>query len=68
MLANFSGSQLTDNLTEVRKSCELDYLLLMEIQVTVDYEDGKPSRIDTIGISTAQGRQCEQIRKDVIEK
>ena len=63
--------KLTRNLTEVRKSCELDYLLPDgKSQVTVEYEDGKPVRIDTIVISTQHKPEVtlEQIRKDVIEK
>ncbi len=63
--------KLTKNLTEVRKSCELDYLLPDgKSQVTVEYEDGKPVRIDTIVISTQHKPEVtlEQIRKDVIEK
>jgi len=63
--------KLAKKLTEARKSGELDYLLPDgKSQVTVEYIDGKPVRVDTIVIST-QHKDCvtlEQIRKDVIEK
>ena len=63
--------KLTKKLTAVRKSGELDYLLPDgKSQVTVEYVDGKPARVDTVVISS-QHKACatlEQIRKDVIEK
>jgi len=63
--------KLTRNLSEVRKNCELDYLLPDgKSQVTVEYEDEKPIRIDTIVISTQHKPEAtlEQIRKDIIKK
>ena len=63
--------KLTKKLTEIRKSGELDYLLPDgKSQVTVEYIDGKPARVDTVVISSQHKASAtlEQIRKDVIEK
>ncbi len=63
--------KLTKKLTAVRKSGELDYLLPDgKSQVTVEYVDGKPARVDTVVISSQHKASAtlEQIRKDVIEK
>ncbi|MBO6231561.1 MAG: methionine adenosyltransferase [Ruminiclostridium sp.] len=63
--------KLTKKLTEVRKSGEIDYLLPDgKSQVTVEYVDGKPARVDTVVISSQHKASAtlEQIRKDVIEK
>ena len=63
--------KLTKKLTDVRKSGEIDYLLPDgKSQVTVEYVDGKPSRVDTVVISSQHKASAtlEQIRKDVIEK
>ena len=63
--------KLTKKLTECRKSGEIDYLLPDgKSQVTVEYEDEKPIRVDTVVISTQhkENAQLLQIRADVIEK
>ena len=63
--------KLSKKLTDVRKSGELNYLLPDgKSQVTVEYVDGKPSRVDTVVISSQHKASAtlEQIRKDVIEK
>ena len=45
--------RLARRLTDSRKSCELDYLLPDgKSQVTVEYRNGKPHRVDTVVIST----------------
>lgn len=57
-------------LSQVRKSDLLDYLRPDgKTQVTVEYEDGKPVRVDTIVISTQHHPDVtqEQIRKDLLE-
>lgn len=63
--------RLSKKLTEVRKSGELDYLLPDgKSQVTVEYIDGKPARVDTVVISSQHKAYAtlEQIRADIIEK
>ena len=62
--------KLAIRLTEVRKNGTLDYLRPDgKTQVTVEYRDGKPVRIDTIVISSQHSAdvELEQIRKDVIK-
>ena len=62
--------RLSRRLTEVRKNGTLDYLRPDgKTQVTVEYENDMPKRIDTIVIST-QHDECatlEQIQKDLKE-
>ena len=67
--------KLAKKLTEVRKSGELDYLRPDgKSQVTVEYNDGKPVRIDAVVISSqhspdvSQEQLHEGIRREVIEK
>jgi len=63
--------KLTRQLSKVRKDGTLKYLRPDgKSQVTVEYEDGKPLRVDTIVISSQHSADVtlEQIRKDIIEK
>ncbi len=67
--------QLVARLAEVRKSGELDFLRPdSKSQVSVEYIDGKPSRIDTVVISTqhtpdvTHKRIEEEIIAEVIRK
>ena len=65
------AQNLAKKLTDVRKSGEIDYLLPDgKSQVTVEYDDGKPTRVDTVVISSQHKASAtlEQIRKDIIEK
>ena len=58
----------TRKLTEVRKSGLLPYLRPDgKSQVTVEYEDGKVKRVDTVVVSTQHSEQisCEDLRRDV---
>ena len=62
--------RLSRRLTEVRKNGTLSYLRPDgKTQVTVEYEDDKPVRIDAIVISTQHGLEVtlEQIQKDLME-
>lgn len=63
--------RLTRRLTEVRKDGTLAYLRPDgKSQVTVEYEDDKVKRIDTVVISTQHddGIAHEELEKDIIEK
>ena len=67
--------KLDKRLTEVRKNGTLDYLRPDgKSQVTVEYDDGKPVRIDAVVISSqhspdiSQEQLHEDIRREVIEK
>ena len=64
------AQKLTKRLTDVRKDNTLNYLRPDgKSQVTVEYEDGKPVRIDAVVISTQHNDEVtqEQIREDIIE-
>ena len=61
---------LAKTLTNARKSGLLPYLRPDgKTQVTVEYEDGMPKRIDAIVVSTQHGADVEQetIRRDIIK-
>ncbi len=66
----YMAHKLSRRLTEVRKNGTLNYLRPDgKTQVTVEYEDEKPKRIDTIVISTQHDEHVtlEQIEKDLKE-
>lgn len=63
--------KLAKRLTEVRKSGKLSYLRPDgKTQVTVEYVNGKPARIDTIVVSSQHSAEIDSatIRKDIIEE
>ncbi|MDQ2747349.1 MAG: methionine adenosyltransferase, partial [Acidobacteriota bacterium] len=62
---------LTRKLSDVRRSKELDYLRPDgKSQVTIEYRDGKPFRVEAVVISTqhADSVTTEQLRADIMEK
>lgn len=63
--------KLAKKLTEVRKSGKLSYLRPDgKTQVTVEYVDGEPKRVDTVVVSTQHSAEIDSatIRKDIIEQ
>ena len=63
--------KLAKRLTEVRKNGTLSYLRPDgKTQVTVEYIDGEPKRIDTIVVSSQHSAEIDSatIRKDIIDK
>jgi len=63
--------KLAKRLSEVRKKNIINYLRPDgKVQVTVEYENEKPIRIDTIVVSTQHNKNIdlEVLRKDIIEK
>jgi len=63
--------RLAFKLAEVRKSRELPYLRPDgKVQVTVEYQDDKPVRLDTVVVSTQHHPRVslEEIREDLIAK
>jgi len=63
--------KLTKQLSEVRKSKVLPWVRPDgKSQVTVEYEDGKPKKLETIVIATQHSPEInnEQIKKEIIEK
>lgn len=62
---------LVQKLAELRRSKTLDYLRPdSKSQVTVEYVNGKPSRVNAVVLSTQHKEDVsyEQIKKDMIEK
>ena len=60
--------RLVEKLSEVRRKCVLKYLRPDgKSQVSVEYVDGKPTRVDAVVISTQHGEDVstEQLRADV---
>ena len=63
--------KLAKRLTEVRKNGKLSYLRPDgKTQVTVEYIDGVPTRVDTVVVSTQHSADVDNatIRKDIIEQ
>jgi S-adenosylmethionine synthetase len=63
--------EILERLTEARRKGEVNWLRPdSKSQVTVEYENGKPSRIDTVVVSTQHAPEVSQadIRKFIIDK
>ena len=63
--------KLAKQLTKVRRLKEIPYLRPDgKVQVTVEYENGIPKRIDTILISTQhlEDINIDELKKDIIQK
>ena len=63
--------RLAKRLTEVRKQNIISYLRPDgKVQVTVEYEDAKPIRVDTIVVSTQHKKEVdlETLKRDIKEK
>ena len=63
--------KMAKRLTEVRKSGELSYLRPDgKTQVTIEYDDGKPVRIDAVVVSSQHSAvvDLETLRADILEK
>ena len=70
-LAISLAHKMSKKLTDVRKSGELTYLKPDgKTQVTVEYVDGKPSRIDAVVVSSQHSADVslETLRADILEK
>ena len=64
------AQKLSKQLTKVRKDGTLSYLRPDgKTQVTVEYDDGKPTRVDAVVVSSQHDDAVtlEQIREDIIE-
>ncbi len=67
----YLAHRLTEKLTQVRKESVLKYLRPDgKSQVTVEYQDGKPKRVEAVVISTQHDEDVthDQIVRDITEK
>ena len=70
-LAISLAHKMAKRLTDVRKSGELSYLRPDgKTQVTVEYVDGKPQRVDAVVVSSQHSADIELsvLREDILEK
>lgn len=67
----YLAHKMAERLTEVRKNGTLDYLRPDgKTQVTVEYEDGRPLRVDTVVVSSQHHPDVERetMERDIIEQ
>ncbi len=70
-LAISLAHKMAKRLTDVRKNGELEYLNPDgKTQVTVEYNDGLPTRVDAVVVSSQHTEEVEldTLRKDILEK
>ncbi len=70
-LAISLAHKMAKRLTDVRKSGELEYLCPDgKTQVTVEYEDGVPTRVDAVVVSSQHSAEVslDTLRADILEK
>ena len=70
-LAISLAHKMAKRLTDVRKSGELDYLCPDgKTQVTVEYNDGVPTRVDAVVVSSQHSAEVslDTLRADILEK
>ncbi len=70
-LAISLAHKMAKRLTDVRKSGELDYLCPDgKTQVTVEYDDGVPTRVDAVVVSSQHSAEVslDTLRADILEK
>ncbi len=67
----YLAHKLSKRLTDVRKSGEISYIRPDgKVQVTVEYDDEKPKRVDTVVVSTQHNSDSDLdvLKKDIKEK
>ncbi len=67
----YYAQRMTERISEARRKGDLDFLRPdAKTQVTVEYRDGKPARVDAVVVSSQHTEEAtnEQIREGIIEE